>query len=507
MTIIKGSFRLLEIIIDGSNIEYEVAVFGELGGFVSKLGALKLSDLDFSAYDHEFNPTNIVNSWDNASGGTGYYYPHIDYGTYGLNNKVDWKITGFRPALFVKEYLEKIVANAGYTMTFPLADTPRFRSLIVPYNKKTLTANNTTLLELQSLTNTIDDATNALIDFTGGTNTLGSFTTGSYTQFTYNGSASAQVKLTAIVTIESYTAWTDTIIIQLRKNSIVIKEFFVSSNGEYDLSYSTFNFNVGDDFDLRITSIINGEEINFSAYVKVESLIAQPTPLYNLDNVIMNDTIPANILQKDFFASILKLFNLYVDENRYDEKHLIIKPYVDYYSDTIEDWSDKVDRSKPIKIKPMSELNSRIYEFKYKPDNDYYNDLYRKRYNAGYGDRLFDSTYEFSSDTKSLELVFAATPLVKYASSGRVYSTIFKMNNNVEERQDSVIRILQAKKKSTSSWSIYDVNTFDVATSIVWTGTVYGYAGNVDDPVDIGNTLNFGANSEEFSHSHQAVSM
>lgn len=500
LTIIKGTFRLLEIIVDGGNVEYEVAVFGELGGFVSKLGALKLSDLDFSAYDHTYDVSGIVNSWSNASGGTGYYYPLIDYGTYGLNSKTNWKATTFRPALFVKEYLEKIVSNAGYTMEFPLANTPRFRSLIVPYNKKILTANNTTLLELQSLTNTIDDVTNALIDFTGGTNTLGSFTTGSYTQFTYNGTLSAQTKLTAIVTIESYTAWTDTIIIQLRKNGAVIKEFFVSANGEYDLSYATYNFNVGDTIDLRVSSIILGETIQFSAYMKVESLIAQPTPLYpnGIDMVRMNDTIPANILQKDFVASILKLFNLYIDENRFDEKHLIIKPYVDYYTDTIEDWSDKVDRSKPIKIKPMSELNSRLYEFKYKSDNDYYNDLYRKRYNVGYGDRIFDSTYEFASDTKSLELVFAATPLVKYSTNNKVYSTIFKLTNNIEETQDSVIRILQAKVKGATTWSIYDVDTFNNATNILWTGTSYGYAGNVDDPVNVGNTLNFGANREEF---------
>ena len=501
LTIIKGTFRLLEIIVDGTNVEYEVAVFGELGGFVSKLGALKLSDLDFSSYDHIYDVSGIVNSWSNASGGTGYYYPLIDYGTYGLNSKTNWKATTFRPALFVKEYLEKIVSNAGYTMDFDLADTPRFKSLIVPYNKKVLTANNTTLLELQSLTNTLDAPPNsAIIDFTGGTITYGSFTSGDNQTFTYAGTRSAQTKLTIIVNIESYTAYPDTIIIQVRKNSNVIKEFFVSENGEYDLSYANYNFNVGDTFNLRVVGVNDDETLTFSAYVKAESLIAFPTPLYptGSDTVRMNDTIPSNILQKDFFASILKLFNLYIDENRFDEKHLIIKPYVDYYTNTIEDWSDKIDRSKPIKIKPMSELNSRLYEFKYRSDNDYYNDLYRKRYNVGYGDRIFDSTYEFASDTKSLELVFAATPLVKYSTNNKVYSTIFKMNNNVEETQDSVIRILQAKSMSATTWSIYDVDTFNNATSILWTGTKYGYAGNVDNPVNVGNTLNFGANNEEF---------
>ena len=54
MQIIKGIFRLLEIIRDGNYIEYECAVFGELGGFVNALGNSRLEDLDFSAYNHNY---------------------------------------------------------------------------------------------------------------------------------------------------------------------------------------------------------------------------------------------------------------------------------------------------------------------------------------------------------------------------------------------------------------------------------------------------------------------
>ena len=38
LQVMKGIIRLLEIVIDGKNIEYEVALFGELGGFISKIG-------------------------------------------------------------------------------------------------------------------------------------------------------------------------------------------------------------------------------------------------------------------------------------------------------------------------------------------------------------------------------------------------------------------------------------------------------------------------------------
>lgn len=62
LQIVKGVFRLLEIIRDGENVEYECAVFGELGGLVTALGNKRLEDIDFSAYNHDYTYANITNS-------------------------------------------------------------------------------------------------------------------------------------------------------------------------------------------------------------------------------------------------------------------------------------------------------------------------------------------------------------------------------------------------------------------------------------------------------------
>jgi len=102
------------------------------------------------------------------------------------------------------------------------------------------------------------------------------------------------------------------------------------------------------------------------------------------DTLLVNSTLPANVFQKDFFASILKMFNLMVTEDKYKENHLVISPYIDFYNtnaSTFIDWSDKIDRSKPIKIKPMSEINARYYTLKSKVDSDYFNDKYKKKWN------------------------------------------------------------------------------------------------------------------------------
>jgi hypothetical protein len=88
--IFKGTLRILEIVIDDKTIEYQCSVFGELGGFITTLGNNRLTDLDFSAYDHVYNVTNIKASWDSVPG-SGYFYPLIDYGNVSTD-KINFQV-------------------------------------------------------------------------------------------------------------------------------------------------------------------------------------------------------------------------------------------------------------------------------------------------------------------------------------------------------------------------------------------------------------------------------
>ncbi len=90
--IFKGVLRLLEVIIDGDKIEYECAVFGELGGFISALGNSKLEDIDFGIANQNWNELTIADSWNNVSGG-GVYYPLIlnASGKFVLHNRATYR--------------------------------------------------------------------------------------------------------------------------------------------------------------------------------------------------------------------------------------------------------------------------------------------------------------------------------------------------------------------------------------------------------------------------------
>lgn len=501
----KGTARLLEVIKDKKGLEYELAFNGEITSLKVALSSGLLEHLDFSSYDHVFNTSNIISSWNNP-GGTGYYYPLVDYGTYSVD-KHSWDIGTFRPALYAKEYIDKMFSAAGFTYQCNLFNTSRFKSLIIPHNQKQLQALNSRLLSGERLTDKIiltsAGISTAKFDFESVTTSI--FTNTTNSKFTYTGTP---VGVTVTFTFYgSRRSLTTDYVLKFLLNGVeqTAQTLNIASNhGTFNVPfvwYRSFHLvlNTGDYIEFQADTTagdLNYELKVLDMVLKIESDNSIYTPVFLGDTVQMNTAIPKNVRQLDFLLSIIKLFNIYVYESQFDERLIKMSPFVDYYttnSTESRDWTYKLDRDQPIRIKPMSELNSKIYNFNYKDDTDYYNDLYKKRYNQGYGSYIFDSQFEFVSNENKLDLIFAATPLVGYGGEDKVYPTIFKRSGTVEESIDSVIRIMQSKKVTgVSSWNIKNGAT-------VLTSTVdYGYAGHFDDPDNPDNDLNFGVLNELF---------
>lgn len=490
----KGWLRLIQIRIDQGAVEYEVAVFGELYGFIAALGKGKLEDLDFSSYDNTWTYTNVSNSW-TAPVGSGVVYPHVDYGLYSTD-KHNWDFGTFRPALYVKDYIDKIFAAAGYTYDCDLFNTDRFNRLIIPHNQQLLTKITTQAATATKTTPQV--LTDGINPETVQTITYDSVSAGNFTQsggeFTWSGATTTfNINFTAVVLIDDPSIGDD-ISIQVRKNGNGTGIFQIIPNN----STGTFNVLV-----TGTLSVANGDVIkieswpgeNVDVYTSMEeaalsitSQTAQATALTIGDTVVVNDTIPRNILQKDFFASIIKLFNLYVIEDPQEANKLLITPFVDFYSGEAVDWTHKVDRSKPIIITPMSNLNARFYDYKFKEDSDYYNETYKKKWGQMYGDYSLDSEFDFEDARDTCEVIFSPTPLVGYAGEDKVYSTILKIENNIEARTNSNIRILQCKNVTgVTSWNINGVSSGI---------TNYMYAGHYDDPDAPNSDIHFGVPNE-----------
>ena len=490
--IFKGTLRILEIVVDKETIEYQCSVFGELGGLMNAIGNKKLEDLDFSAYNHVYNTTNITASWD-AARGEGYYYPLIDYGNVSTN-KVDFQYTTFRPAIYIKEYIDKMFANIDYTYECDFFETDYFKRLVIPHNQKQLTKttsdlNNALLTAPQEVLN---------ISFVRFTTVTGSglVPSSANSKFTYTGATSFNLKFDY-----NFTGTSQEGTFSILKNGITvyseffIDDFFISGTFEILMIQNDYiQFRFANDADNKNDNpvTINDGDVSFNSI----SLI--PVALSIGDSLLMNDCIPKGIFQRDLFLSICKMFNLYVYDDRYQENNIIIKPYIYFYdvsSSNANDWSNKIDRSKPLSIKPMSEINARYYNYKFKEDSDFYNDNYKKKYSESYGDRLYDSSFDFSKNTETVEVIFAPSVLFRAIGTDKIYPAIYKKSNanSAEDSMDSIIRIMQVKKiASVASWSIKNIS------STLVTLTSYGYAGHLDDPYNPDNDINFGAPKEIF---------
>jgi len=516
----KGGLRLLQINIDKGRKEYEVGVTGDLAQLNVALSSGKLEDLDFSAYNQTYSYANIVASWDNA-GGSGVYFPLIDYGTYSIN-KHDWDIRTFRPALYTKEYIDKMFDAAGFRYDCALFNSTRFKHTIIPHNQKQLQKVVAAYFDalLSTAYTVISDTTAPDKDVAFTDSFVGSAFSidGTNQIITYTGLITSSFTLEAFVNGAYYSAADIKIIIQL--NGVTeLASLTLPATGAVPLPSTgtalvpftsvittpSVSLNYNDQIVLRVVNtdtIAGGYKLDMysSRLHNLGATNPTPTPVQPGDNIIINDAIPKNVRQIDFFLSVCQLWNLYVYEDRFDNRLIHIAPYVDFYSVNTAnavDWTYKLDRDGVIKIKPMSELNSKIYNFNYTSDSDYYNDLYSKRYGQDYGSYIFDSEFEFTDQENTLELVFSPTVLVGYDGEDKLYSTIFSRSgddaNPVEDNTDSNVRIIQSKKiTGVDSWSIKNGSTSLGST------TDYGYAGHFNDPDAPSDDLNFGALQQLF---------
>jgi len=486
--IFKGTLRILEIVIDDKTIEYQCSVFGELGGFITSLGNKRLQDLNFSEYDHVYNVDNIKASW-NTIAGSGYYYPLIDYGNVSTD-KVNFQVTAYRPALYVSEYIDKIFAGSGYTYDLSLlsGDQELFNRLIIPHNQKSLTKS-TSNFPVATRDTEFEVTGTSLFRFTSVTGS-GLVATSANSVFTYTGSASINLRM-----LYTFAGTCTSGVFYILKNGVSVYETSIADGFGLDGEFIVL-INTNDAISFRFTNTAPNRDdppiIVTEANVSFFSDSIVPVNVTYGDSLIIADVIPKGIFQRDFFLSITKMFNLYVYEDTWDDKKIIIKPYINFYPESSAealDWSNKIDRSKPFSIKPMSELNARYFHYKFKEDNDFYNENYRKKYNESYGDRIFDTEYDFSKETDTLDVIFAPSVLYQKTGTDKIYPAIYKVsdNNTKENQMDCVIRIMQAKKiTGVTSYNI--LNSLSVLDTI----TTYGYAGHLNDPFAPTNDLNFG---------------
>jgi len=432
-------------------------------------------------------------------------------------------------------------SNSKYTYTSAFFDTPYFRSLIIPNNKANLEQLTKDLLRVASNT-ALDSGSNygtaGDLVFNVITN-LVLFSNTANSSFTFiapgTNNTLGKIKLSGSVSLSR----PGTMTIKLYQSASIVYEETYTTYVDYQQIpidwLVTTSLDLGDVLSVNATFLASETYVTLDPDLVLEfvSDYAQSANATEGITLNMKHLLPKGIQQKDFFASICRMFNLYVYEDPQKTTHLLIEPYIEFYrrgagflkvndvgelllhgepgdstgllllSDPIADsidWSNKVDYSKEISIKPMSELNARYYDFLYTEDDDYYNEAYNKKYNETYADRKEDTKFQFAEDRSETKIIFSPSILTTSTNDTKLRANLFKETNQLEERKDNNIRIMFFKNQTTSGYHIK--HYYDPELGNPGNGNydglryTYGYAGHLDDPIEPTVDLNYGAPNE-----------
>ena len=519
VVVMKGYLQLTDIrITDENRIEYDVIIIGKVGNLFQDIGEGKLNEIDLSAYNHEWNRSNITGSW-TAPIGVGYLYGMIDLGL--VSDQQNFYVEHWLPQIYLKTIVDAIFAKYGYSYASDFFTSDRFKRLVIPFAGKEFIKTNAHLTDLSCIAGRSTDSgwtsitgyratTTFYMDtvtkqsvppppFGGYDTTLYKFIIPETGAYAFDTTFIFDIKnTTSGAAIPSY--YVD---LQMMKNGSPID---MCSIGYITLpaSSGTYNINTGKQFGQK--SFIIGDEVTFILrpnYGTTETSIKFLTgssltvvPDYKINEgstITLSDCLPSDILQRDLLSSIFKMFNLYIQPDEDNPKKLIIEPYDTFFNGAVVDLTDYVDYNSEVKIMPMGALKYKSYNYSYKPDKDQTNNKHQSQFIDTYGIRKFKIVNDFVNDEYKTEVIFAPTPLVDWIDktrNNRVQSQIsFLDTSNNHVASASVIRLLYYGGKVGCTW--FTINS--KITGLYSTGYVsFPYVGHLDSVTNPTFDLSFG---------------
>jgi hypothetical protein len=200
--------------------------------------------------------------------------------------------------------------------------------------------------------------------------------------------------------------------------------------------------------------------------------------------------IPEGVKQLDFLMNYIKEYNLFVDIDPDDPKHLIYAPRDTFYNTDVIDLREKVSIDKGIVYNPVGALDAKEYLYKHKDDDDYLNQKYKSDWLATYGQRSILTTNDFSEKVSKTEVPSSPTPLADQGNgNNRVVSTILKVDelgNRVSTKFNWRTLYYGGLKDNFENW-VHQSAVFPPISQ-----TQYPYAGHFDDPFNPTLDINFG---------------
>tara|TARA_R110000823_G_scaffold9856_1_gene34075 strand:- start:2048 stop:4297 length:2250 start_codon:yes stop_codon:yes gene_type:complete len=420
--------------------DIELIFFGETLDLVRSLQEEKLADLDTSTIDHFLNITNLQTSWTVGA------FPFDGTVRYGIMDKgqnwseADGTITPFgttsatalnqsdyTPYISAKWLIDNIITTAGFTYTSDFFDTADFANVFLPaYNGSLVPRSIDNESEAQVCG--VNLAANValpvgsyvlvpFVDSFGGYDYSNNWTNAA----TYKFTAPYNCMLTCTLNVVQ-TQFGGIVHIVLN-NTTTIGSAQTSSTNTSNTSFN-FTLEAGDTISVIAQSTTAGNFLvaptssgwggGNSSFFRVDSV----TEPFSGQEVTMSLNFP-DLKQIDFLTSLQKMFNLVFVPDKNTPKHLIIEPYQDYISaGTQKDWTNKIDFTKDVVIRPTTDIQKNVYEWTNDVGQDFLNVAIQASNARTYGRyKVEDKDNDFATGELVLKTAFSPYVLSYIPSS------------------------------------------------------------------------------------------
>jgi hypothetical protein len=409
--------------------EVEVVFFSGALDLRSELKGSLLSELDLSSHDHDLTYANVTSTW----AGTGSIYPAIRYGL--IDRGKNWYIpdnpvsadgdalllSELTPFVQAKVLVEAILDEAGFTYESTLLTSADFANVYVPAHKGGLQIAPADVTDeglratLPSAGQTISSTSYTKVNFsdtlTGCYDPGSNYSTASDTytapyaglytiRFTYSWSNPNFPVTNTYFRIAYGSSTTQSTPLGTRSADNVVYVLEDVLLGAGDSVYVEVN-RTGTN---NVTLLSDGN-YNTGQSTSLEVIAKEPYGGYEIG---VSQNLP-EMTQIDFLLSLQTMFNLVFVPDRNKPNHLHIETYSDYMgAGSSRDWTNKVDYSKDLVIKPTTDLQKREYQWTHAPGRDFINEEVQRSLDRVYGRQLVrETTNEFATGSLELSTSFA----------------------------------------------------------------------------------------------------
>ena len=406
--VFTGAMQLLSMAKTKGQVIYEVGLFSEdVSLFQIAENNLLVNTAGVTGMNHTLTTAHVSATW-NSLGASGYVYGLVD--SYGATDVLTqgwfavpyWKMG---PSIYVKKMVDLIFAQAGYRYSSNFFNSTLFKKLVIPYSAGTIPVTLSGSNIFAQSTGTVTGSVNTNLTMLFSKDTPAPyFDNGGYwvassstfvapvTPTRWNISVTYTLVGGGIVnfvkcnmSVRNLTDSTDNAVImgiQLNTNVSGITQKNTTTFSNVTIPANT-TANIG-----FVFTTVGGGTILSGATVLWECL-ENPVSLGTID---MRSALPADVKQSDLLVDLQKMFNLYFMPDAKDPKLLYIEPFKDFYSSTVNDWSQKADENQEQVLTNGDPNQYKSLIFKYKDMGDYLSKTYKSSYplaKEGYGGRQF----------------------------------------------------------------------------------------------------------------------